>query len=312
MAEEVVHLPVLCDVVLGLLEYPADAIIVDATVGQGGHAAPMAERLGRDGLLVGLDVDENSLAVARSNLNRVNCRVKLLRENFGGLGEVLDAAGMGPVDVILADLGVSSAQLGDVERGLSFQLDGPLDMRLDDRLDQTASDLVNRLRVEELADLIYQYGQERHSRRIARQIVARRKEKRIETTGELVAVINEALRIRGPGRRGRINPATQTFQALRIVVNDELGNLTRLLSVGAELLKPGGQIAIISFQSLEDRLVKNNFRENKQAGRYEILTRKPIVADQAERDRNPRSRSAKLRVARRIAEPEATDVSAQR
>ena len=297
-----VHLPVLCDVVLKLLDYPDDAIIVDATVGQGGHAVPMAQRLGPDGLLVGLDVDENSLASARGNLSAVACQVKLLRGNFGVLGDVLSAAGIGPVDVILADLGVSSAQLGDGRRGLSFQLDGPLDMRLDDRLDRTAADLVNRLKAEELADLIYQYGQERHSRRIARQIVARRKEKRIETTGELVAVINEALRIRGPGRRSRINPATQTFQALRIAVNDELGNLTRLLAEGAALLKPGGQIAIISFQSLEDRLVKNNFRENKQAGRYEVLTRKPIVADQAERDSNPRSRSAKLRVARRIAE----------
>jgi 16S rRNA (cytosine1402-N4)-methyltransferase len=298
----IIHEPVLCDALAGILSYGAGATVVDATVGQAGHALLLAGRLNQDGLLVGLDVDANSLAVAQQRLREAACRVELRRENFGQLDEVLRELGVGAVDVILADIGVSSAQLADDERGLSFQKDGPLDMRLDDRLETTAADLVNRLDQEDLADVIWRYGEERQSRRIARGIVAARKKKPLERTGELAEVISRSLGITGPGRRSKIHPATRTFQALRIAVNDELGALERLLTKSERLLKVGGQIAVISFHSLEDRLVKYDFRAKAAAGRYEILTRKPVVAQEEERRRNPRSRSAKLRVARRIEE----------
>ena len=297
-----VHEPVLLDALMGRLEYGPGATVVDATVGQAGHASALAGRLGAAGRLIGLDVDEKGLAAAQEKLEGSACGVELVRENFGRLEGVLARLGVGPVDVILADLGVSSGQLADPGYGISFQVDGPLDMRLDDRLATTAGDLVNGLKQEELANVIYRYGEERRSRAIARAIAAARREKRIERTGELVEIILRALRIKGEGRRSKIHPATRTFQALRIAVNDELGQLEALLGAAGRVLKVGGQVAVISFHSLEDRIVKYAFREEKAAGLYEILTKKPIVAEEGERLRNRRSRSAKLRVARKIAE----------
>ncbi len=303
MAEpEIVHAAVLLDTVMGALAYGPDAVVVDATVGQAGHALALASRLGPQGKLLGLDVDDTSLAVAEQRLAGVDAEVTLVRENFGNLDGVLERGGFGRVDVILADLGFSSAQMADGDRGLSFQVGGPLDMRLDQRQPTTAADLVNSLRQDDLADLIYEYGEERHSRRIARAIVTARRRGRLSQTDELVEVINGALGIRGKGRKSKIHPATRTFQALRIAVNDELGNLERLLALAPQWLKTGGQIGVISFHSLEDRRVKYDFRGKGQAGVYEILTRKPLVADEEERRRNPRSRSAKLRLARRTAE----------
>jgi len=296
----IVHNPVLQGVLQANLDYASDAVVVDATIGQGGHATKLAESLGEEGLLVGLDVDACGLAVARRRLAGVRCRVELHRENFRYLDKVLKTLDLGQVDVILADLGVSSAQLEDSERGFSFQVDGPLDMRMDDREKQTARDLVNRLPEKQLADLLWHYGEERQSRRIARAIVTARRKRPLERTEELVWVINEALGLRGRGRRSKIHPATRTFQALRIKLNDELGSLEHLLDLGPQLLKAGGRIAIISFHSLEDRRVKHNFRTHAQEGAYEVITRKPILADEEERRRNPRSRSAKLRVAKRI------------
>lgn len=296
----IVHSPVLRKSLQGYLDYAENAIVVDATMGQGGHASDLAKRLGEEGLLLGLDVDACGIAVARRRLEGVRCRVELRRENFRYLDNVLEGLGLQQVDVILADLGVSSAQLEDEGRGFSFQVDGPLDMRLDDRQGQTAGELVNRLPEKALADLIWQYGEERHSRRIARAIVAARKAKPIERTGELVSVVQGSLGLRGSGRRSKIHPATRTFQALRIAVNDELGSLDRLLELGPQLLKQNGRFAVISFHSLEDRRVKQNFRANAKEGLYEDLTRKPIIADEEERKVNPRSRSAKLRVAKRI------------
>lgn len=301
------HEPVLLETLAGLLPYGPAGVVVDATVGQGGHAAALAERLDEDGLLIGLDVDPNSLAAAGEHLRGARCRVELRRENFDQLEKVLAELGVEEVDVILADLGVSSAQLGDSKTGMSFQLDGPLDMRLDDRLEKTAGDLVNGLGEKELADVIYKFGEERKSRAIARAIVAARKKKKLEGTRELVAVICAGLHVRELARRSKIHPATRTFQALRIAVNDELGSLERLLAMGPRLLKAGGRIAVISFHSLEDRIVKYDFRENKAAGNYEIITRKPLVADEEERRRNVRSRSAKLRVAERIRRQETGD-----
>ena len=295
-----VHTPVLLNVLSGILSYPDEGTVVDATIGYGGHALEFGGRLTQKGLLIGLDVDDASLTVVGRKLEKLDCRVKLVRENFGRLDEVLEQSGIGQVDLILADLGVSSGQLADAERGISFQYDGPLDMRLDTRLERTAADLVNGLGQDDLANLIFRYGEERRSRRIARGIVTARREKPFERTLELVKVIIRSRGITTKGRKSRIHPATRTFQALRIAVNDELGQLETLLQKAPQLLKTQGQIAIISFHSLEDRLVKYNFRENKKNGFYEILTKKPLVADNEERQRNPRSRSAKLRVARKV------------
>ena len=295
-----VHTPVLLNVLSGILSYPDEGTVVDATIGYGGHALEFGGRLTQKGLLIGLDVDDASLTAASRKLEKLNCRVKLVRENFGRLDEVLEQSGIGQVDLILADLGVSSGQLADAERGISFQYDGPLDMRMDTRLERTAADLVNGLGQDDLANLIFRYGEERRSRRIARGIVMARREKPFERTLELVKVIIRSLGITTKGRKSRIHPATRTFQALRIAVNDELGQLETLLQKAPQLLKTQGQIAIISFHSLEDRLVKYNFRENHKNGFYEILTKKPLVADNEERQQNPRSRSAKLRVARKV------------
>ncbi len=294
-----IHQPVLLKSLLEIMSYRPDAVVVDATVGQGGHAEALAQRLNEAGCLVGLDVDPDSLKIAAGRLSKAPCRVQLIRENFGNLAEVLSRLNIKAVDVIFADLGVCSGQLDDPRRGLSLQQDGPLDMRLDDRLTTTAADLVNSLKVEELADIIWRYGEERFSRRIARTIEQFRREKLIETTGELVAAINSALGISSKGHRSRIHPATRTFQALRIAVNDELGMLQRLLDEAPQLLRVGGVVAIISFHSLEDRPVKWNFRENARLEHYEILTKKPLMADENEMRANPRSRSAKLRAAKR-------------
>lgn len=294
------HTPVLTRSLLSLLEFGDDAIVVDATLGQAGHALELGGRLSEAGLLICLDVDQVAVAQSGQRLANLKCRRQLVCENFGRLDVVLKTLGVDHVDVILADLGVSSAQLIDPDCGISFQTDSPLDMRLDKRLTRTAADIVNRLDEKELANLIFQYGEERKSRRIAREIVAARKVKKIHRTGRLVEIINRAMGYRGGPRRSKIHPATRTFQALRIAVNDELGNLEKLLQLAPDLLNENGQIAVISFHSLEDRLVKNSFRDNKIQGRYQLLTKKPIIADRQEQLDNPRSRSAKLRVARKI------------
>lgn len=292
------HVPVLTEPLLELIQLPKDGVMVDATVGHGGHSRQFGLKLGPEGVLVGLDVDPTSLQRARLSLSDLACRVVLLRENFAGICEVLLQQGIDKADFILADLGFCSAQMEDTERGLSFQKSMPLDMRLDDRLTTTAADLVNQLSQKDLADLIYAYGQDRASRRIARFIVQQRSGRKLTTTTELAALICRA--VRQPSRPGRIHPATRTFQALRIAVNRELECLDRLLEAAPNLLKPGGWIAIISFHSLEDGRVKNNFRQNKADGQYEILTKKPITADRDEIALNPRARSAKLRIARRL------------
>jgi 16S rRNA (cytosine1402-N4)-methyltransferase len=296
------HVPVLAAAIHEYVHLDPDSVVVDATVGQGGHAKLFAAQLNEQGRLILLDVDPESLVATRVQLVGSSCFITYIRENFGNLDNVLQEQGVEKVDMIWADLGVCSAQLDAPERGMSFQADGPLDMRLDDRLEKTAADLVNGLPQDKLADLIYQFGEERKSRRIAWAIVQQRKKKPLQSTQELVEVIKRALNIRGEGSRYRIHPATRTFQALRIAVNQELDQLERLLKVAPQCLNAGGYIGVISFHSLEDRLVKINFRENKTAGKYMVLTKKPIVADVAERKRNPRSRSAKLRLARRIEE----------
>lgn len=293
------HTPVLTEAVGELLAPGVGQIVVDATVGLAGHAMMFTEWIGSAGTLIGLDVDAANLAVAERRLAGAPCKVLLVRRNFAELDEVLASAGLGGADVVFADLGVSSTQLDDPERGMSFQHDGPLDMRMDDRLTTTAADLVNALRENELADLIYINGQERFSRRIAKRICWARRDKRITTTGELVRVVCNALDVDPTSRRSKIHPATRVFQALRIEVNRELDCLGTLLAKAPELLNPNGRIGVISFHSLEDGMVKRDFRARKSEGLYEIVTKRPVVADASERSANRRSRSAKLRVARR-------------
>lgn len=293
------HIPVLTEQIAERLSVPHDAVVVDVTVGHGGHSLLFGEKLGPGGTIIGLDVDEKSLARAQIALNDLECEVILVRSNFADLPDVLADELIGKVDLIFADIGFCSAQLNDPKRGFSFQQNMPLDMRLDDRLKLTAEQIVNTYDETELADLIYNYGEERGSRRIARYIAEFRKTQSIKTTTQLANIICKALnKYPSPGRR--IHPATKTFQALRIAVNDELGCLEKLLEDAPELLNKNGLIAVISFHSLEDRIVKNNFRQNKQLQTYEILTKKPINPMEDEVSRNPRSRSSKLRIARRI------------
>lgn len=300
------HLPVLPGPLQHLLTVDPGGVVVDATVGYGGHAALLADQLDATGTLIGLDVDEASLQAARERLAGVVCTVRLYQANFSELDTVLDEAGKPYADVILADLGVCSAQLDDPRRGLSFQAEGPLDMRLDRRRELTAETLVNELGETDLADLLYRYGEERKSRRVARAVVEARRQGRISTTTRLAEIVCRALGMAARNRPSKIHPATRTFQALRIAVNEELNCLERLLEIAAARLAPDGRVAVISFHSLEDRIVKYDFRARAATGAYEILTRKPVMADDEEKRHNPRSRSAKLRVARRTTAGTAT------
>jgi 16S rRNA (cytosine1402-N4)-methyltransferase len=295
-----VHIPVLAGILAEYIHLPSNGIFVDVTVGQGGHSRLFGSQLGPDGTLIGLDVDPGSLKAARAYLTGLACKVVLERENFDRLDEVLSNLRIEKVDGILADLGFSSAQVTDAQKGMSFQVDAPLDMRLDDRLSRTAADIVNKTDEKQLADLIFNYGQERASRRIARTIVNRRVRQKILTTGQLSMVVCEALHQPAYGRHSKIHPATRTFQALRIAVNDELENLKRLLQIAPKYLKKGGICAILSFHSLEDGIVKEDFKSRGRDGIYKILTKKPLIADIMEVKNNPRSRSAKLRIAERI------------
>lgn len=255
-----------------------------------------------------MDADPEALQVARKRLEVFGPRVTLVQSNFVRLEEIARQSGFYPAHGVLLDLGISSLQLSVAARGFSFQQDGPLDMRMDPGLERTAADLVNDLPVEELADLVWRYGEERHARRIARAIVAARP---LSTTGELAQVVARVV-----GRGGRIHPATRTFQALRIAVNDELGALEAVLPQAVRVLAPGGRLAIIAFHSLEDRLVKTFFRQESRdcicppkvpicscghKASLQVVTRRPVVPSAVEKERNPRSRSARLRVAEKLA-----------
>jgi len=293
------HLPVLREQVLDVLQPAGRGVLLDCTIGPGGHAEALLDAAGSDARLIGVDVDEACLALARKNLRRFGSRVRLFQANFADVCEVLAEAGEKQIDLLLADLGVASSQLDDPDRGLSFSADGPLDMRLDRRMQRTAAGLVNRLPEAKLADLIYQFGEERYSRRIARAIVAARKQNRIERTSALARIVAGAIpRPARPRRRG-VHPATRTFQALRIAVNDELASLERLVERLGEVLASGGRAGVISFHSLEDRRVKQGFARLAEAGPMKVLTRKPLTATAEEITVNPRSRSAKLRAIER-------------
>jgi 16S rRNA (cytosine1402-N4)-methyltransferase len=288
------HISVLADSLAERIKLPQDAVMVDATIGHGGHSLLFGKRLGPEGAIIGLDVDTNAIRRAQSVLNGLQCKVTLINSNFAELADVLRLQGIEKVDFILADLGVCSAQLEDDLMGLSFQRNMPLDMRLDKRLKTTAADIINSADETTLADLIYRFGEERASRKIARLIVERRRREPIVTTAQLASIISAVSR-----GQTKIHPATKTFQALRIAVNHELDNLAGLLESAPGLLKKDGCVAIISFHSLEDRLVKTSFKQNEEQGIFRILTKKPIVAGRDEVLRNRRARSAKLRIAQK-------------
>jgi 16S rRNA (cytosine1402-N4)-methyltransferase len=289
MAEAQPHVTVLFQEVIAYLAPQAGRCYIDATLGAGGHAAGILEASSPTGRLLGLDADPAALAVAAEKLAMFGGRAILVHSNFEHLSEVAAANKCIPADGIVLDLGLSSMQLSDSTRGFSFQSDGALNMRFNPDDPTTAADLVNSLDEEELADLIYEYGEERASRRIARAIVQARP---IRTASRLAQVIESAI-----GRHGKIHPATRTFQALRIEVNREIEVLEKVLPQISEILGPHGKVAIISFHSLEDRLVKNFFRSSTALN---ALTKHPIRPTHDEEILNPRSRSAKLRVAEKV------------
>jgi len=289
------HVPVLLEEVLEYLNVRPDGVVVDATLGLAGHSSEIAKRLGGKGKLIGFDRDPEAMEKAKA-------RLEVLRAELGdempevvfeprAFSEASSLIEPGSLDGLLADFGVSSLQLDEAHRGFSFRTDGPLDMRMDTRSGETAEQVVNQEDENELADLIYEFGEERRSRRIARAIVRARP---ITTTAELARIVSaEAPPMKGE----KIHPATRTFQALRIRVNNELGEIQSLLKSAGSLLKPGGRLVLISFHSLEDRLVKDAFKAAKDAKVFEVLTKKPVVAAEQEQMRNPRSRSAKMRAA---------------
>ena len=289
---ESVHIPVLLDEVVHWLEPQSGRVLVDGTMGGGGHTRALADLVGPGGQVVSLDRDGE--AIARAQRELAGLPVTIVQANFANLPEVLEELHIERVDGVVLDLGLSSDQLADESRGFSFAASGPLDLRFDPERGEPASRLVNRLKAEHLADLIYAYGEERHSRRIARAIVDRRRREPIETAGDLAEIVRRA--VPGPRKKGQIDPATRTFQALRIAVNEELKSLEIALRRIPDCLNVGGRLGIISFHSLEDRRVKEAFRDDP---RLESLTKKPIRPGDEECQDNPRSRSAKFRVARR-------------
>ena len=291
------HKPVLLDSILSQLALSPGQAVLDLTVGSGGHAGAILQRIRPDGLLIGLDQDEEAIERTRSRLEKTGGRFILERSNFRDLNQVLSRLNFHKVHAVLLDAGVSSEQLEHPGRGFSFQSESPLDMRMDVRKDITAAQLIAHTSAEELASIFYKYGEERFSRRIARAIVNERARKPIETTGELREIVAGAVPARF--RFGLIHPATRAFQALRIVVNDELGALEEALPKAFGALEPAGRLAVVSFHSLEDRIVKRFFVAEKQAGQGTIITKKPIRPDEEEIRENPRARSAKLRVIER-------------
>jgi 16S rRNA (cytosine1402-N4)-methyltransferase len=288
------HVPVLLKEAIDFLAIRRGGTYIDATVGLGGHSLEIAKRLGAPGHLIGFDKDPAALEIARKRLSGGDMPAITLVH--GSFVEISERCGPGSADGILADLGVSSLQLNNATRGFSFQADGPLDMRMDTQSGRTAEQVVNHIDERELADVIYEFGEERRSRRIARAIVRSRP---IRTTAQLAEIVSAAARPMNQAER-RIHPATRTFQALRIFVNRELDDLRELMQAAPRILKPGGRLVIISFHSLEDRIVKDAVREGAKQGHYELLVKKPVTATEEEIDRNARSRSAKMRAAKRI------------
>jgi 16S rRNA (cytosine1402-N4)-methyltransferase len=291
------HAPVLLKEAIDFLAIRRGGTYIDATVGLGGHSYEIAKRLGAQGRLIGVDKDQAALAIARTVVTHPS---PVSSEDWpaielrpGSFADLVNEQGPATIDGLLADLGVSSLQLDTAARGFSFQAEGPLDMRMNTQSGETAEQVVNQADEVTLANLIYEFGEERRSRRIARAIVRSRP---IRTTAQLAEIVSAAARPMNQAEK-RIHPATRTFQALRIFVNRELDDLRSLLAGAPQMLKPGGRLVIISFHSLEDRIVKDALRDGAKQGLYRLLTKKPVRASEEEIDRNPRSRSAKMRAA---------------
>lgn len=289
------HVPVLLDVVIDLLRIRPNGTYADCTLGLAGHAEGIVRRLGPAGRLIGFDRDPEAMALAKVRLERVCAEmgsqapeVVLIGEAFSSIAQHVEPKSL---DGLVADFGVSSLQFDEARRGFSFQADAPLDMRMDTRRGPTAEQVVNAMDERELANLIYEYGEERRSRTVARAIVRGRP---VTTTGQLARIVASAV----PPMK-HIHPATRTFQALRIYVNRELEEIRALLEAAPKLVKPSGRLVVISFHSLEDRIAKDSIRESAQQGIWNVLTKKPVTASEEEIERNPRSRSAKLRAAER-------------
>jgi len=301
MKRETRHVPVLLDDVLEILNPQPGQVIVDCTLGLGGHSAALLERIGPTGKLIAIDFDPANIELARAKLGAVGENFELVHNNFAALPTVLAQAGVPRVDAILADLGVASPQIDDPGRGFSYRRPGPLDMRMDPTRGRPASALINRLSERELAEAFLELGDETDAPQIARLIVDYRRTQPITTTQQLMAIVCEARDFTLARAAGaKLHPAARTFQALRILVNRELANLDRLLTVLPDCLAPGGVAAIISFHSGEDRRVKAAFRGGLAAGVYEAISPDPVIADADEQQLNPRSRSAKLRWAKMI------------
>jgi 16S rRNA (cytosine1402-N4)-methyltransferase len=292
---ELKHIPVMIEEVMTLLRCEPGNTYVDATLGGGGHASEILKRTAPDGVVIGIEWDEDAIFEAKKALMTFGKRAKIFRESFIHLPNLMEAES---ADGILLDLGLSSIQVEKKDRGFSFKGEGPLDMRMDERMDQTAADLVNHLVLEELENILFHYGEERWARRIARAIAHEREREPIRTTQTLRKIVHQAIPRRFHSRK--IDPATKTFQAFRIRVNNELENLRKMLETGWKILKKRGRICVISFHSLEDRIVKEAFRKLEKEGEMRILTKKPVSPSEEEKGRNPRSRSAKLRCAERI------------
>ena len=292
------HVSVMPQEALEYLNVPAGGVVVDGTLGLAGHSWLIAQKLGQSGHLIGIDRDALAIDLAKEKLSGLSLQKDFCQGNFADIQQHLSGLGISTVDGVLLDLGISSFQLDNAARGFAFSSDGPLDMRMDPSKGQSAADLVNTLPENQLTNIIEKYGEDRFAKRIAKAIVYHRATQRIERTGQLADIVLRAL----PHgyTRGRIHPATRTFQALRIEVNDELGSLQRALQQSLEALKPGGRLCVISFHSLEDRIVKHAFKRFAEGGGAVILTKRPLVPTETECGTNPRSRSAKLRAIEKI------------
>ena len=310
---EFVHKSVLLNETVDSLNIRPDGIYLDGTLGGAGHSSVIASRLGENGMLIGVDRDTAALEASGERLKPYGNRIRLVHSNFCEINEILDGLGIPAVDGMLFDLGVSSPQLDDSSRGFSYMADAPLDMRMDRDASMTAYDVVNGFDRAELKRILYEYGEERYAPLIAAAIERKRAEKPIETTLELAEIIRSAMPAQA--LREKQHPAKRSFQAIRIAVNDELGSVSRMLEQAIPRLNPGGRIAVITFHSLEDRIVKAAFQQAAKGGTcppefpfcvcgkkplVKIITRKPIVSGEAELEENPRARSAKLRVAEKI------------
>lgn len=298
MEEKYLHKPVLFDEVIDFLNPAPGKIIIDATIGGGGHAKEILKRITPGGMLIGIDRDTESLSIASERLRCFEGSFKLVNKNFKYIKDILRDEGVKGADGILFDMGISSIQMDAAERGFSIKNIGPLDMRMDRRQGLTAEDIINTFTEEKLSNLIKDFGEERFHRRIARDIVRERDKGRISTTAELAEIVYRS--IPGRYRSHRIHPATRTFQAFRIAVNEELNSIESALRQTPDILKKNGRLCVISFHSLEDRIVKNIFKGFHNNGIFRILTKKPVVPKEEEILANPRSRSAKLRVVERL------------